>query len=195
MLKSLLNKLPRQQNNNISDDSGINLFVAPENKKLDLTDYLQLRVNTALVIISVGIIVVFVLLFTINSALDTILNKKLSLQQALLLKLDSYSQVAIKSKEISDKTAAYKQAGNTRPFLSEKTDAVFREASGIKNLYYATVTHTEFTLSIEVDKAIDFAHLINRYLESGVIQEVSILSADYNPTTTAFRVELKGVFR
>ena len=196
LLTNLRSRLPNQQSKPSTewDDYGINLNYIPDSHKININDTLQERVNLTLVLLSIGLVFVFAILVLINFSLEKTLQQKLQTQSNLVAKMEEYNPVAMEAYGVAGKTDYYKSLVANKINLSEKTDLVFKNASLVKAIPFATITSTRFNISIEVTRAIDFAHLISKYMESGKVNQVSIMSAEYQVADGSFKVVLEGTY-
>ena len=139
--------------------------------------------------------VAFGILLLLNFGLSFIIDFQKSLQEDYLKKIESYSDVEVRAKDIDAKTVAYKRFSNERRKISSKTKFVLENMGSNIELKSLSINHESFSISVKGDNAISFTNLIMRYLEEGMVSEIIIRSASLNKSENKFDVNMEGVFK
>lgn len=134
----------------------------------------------------------FILLLVTN----WVLNLKLASQRILLNqmadRLDEYSIVKKQAIDIDKKTAFYTGALSRRAILGDKAEVIFSNLGESIILRSATITNERFGLDFVVTSPLDFAKLVDRYLQTGVVSHVTLKSADFITGTGTYLVVIEG---
>jgi hypothetical protein len=163
-----------------------NLVVPEEVSPKELSGYFQF---------SVFIITVFIALSVTNTVLGTFLSAQKNEQDKLISGLDRLSTTEKNLTNLSRKISFYKNSLGSRKLLSEKAGFVLDNLSPGLVLNSATLSSKKFSVSLTGKNIYAFTQLIMYYLQDKNISEISINSANFNPSVQEFTVELSGVFK
>ncbi|OGC68987.1 hypothetical protein A2415_04280 [candidate division WWE3 bacterium RIFOXYC1_FULL_39_7] len=146
--------------------------------------------------IAIGVTcVIYLVLSVANLLMDVRLN-------AAKVDLDSayeaaavYKEDAAAIQEIDRKTAFYKNIQNSRSLVGEKSSVLFEELGGTMSVVSSSLTPQSFKITLEGSSPLDFAKLLNKYLESGLVESISIKSAELQRSKNNYKVDFEGVFK
>lgn len=172
---------------------GSSLFYQQENSE---TIYFSLgRLASLFKKLSYLILWSFLLLLIYNFYLDLKLKSSYKMLDSFSSQAEYYSLVRAKAMSLNKKIDFYNQTLSRRVSVGEKNKVLFSNVSSTSSVKNALVTSDKFTLSIEVLSPYDFGVLINKYLDSGHIAEISLKSAELSPKTNIYEVTLQGKFK
>ncbi len=162
-------------------------FVAPDTSLKKIVKSMQIAIGVTCVI--------YLVLSVANLLMDVRLN-------AAKVDLDSayeaaavYKEDAAAIQEIDRKTAFYKNIQNSRSLVGEKSSVLFEELGGTMSVVSSSLTPQSFKITLEGSSPLDFAKLLNKYLESGLVESISIKSAELQRSKNNYKVDFEGVFK
>ena len=138
---------------------------------------------------------VFIILALVNQGFKTALDSQKKEQMSLIATLES-----MKSKQdlilgVDKKIKFYQDFLLSRKNLGDKSDFIFDHVNPGLSVDKGTLEEDSFTITLEGENIYLFTQLIMQYLEGDKVSEVSITSANLNPSSKEFTVELKGTFK
>jgi hypothetical protein len=145
--------------------------------------------------LSYYILIVFASLLVVGGYLDLRLTSQKSEVDELARQLEAFSQTRVQAIEVDKEIAFYKKTLTQRVTLGGKAIAVFGNIGPNIKVGSATLDINKFQLSMEVKTPFEFASLMEAYAKTGVINEISLQSAELIPNRGVFVVTLKGNYK
>jgi len=173
--------------------SHINLFEEDET----FTSGQNVREN--FIVFSKGVIVfvsaLFALILFYNFYLDLRLADNKADLDILFAEASQYEEERLLALQIDKKVSSYKNIVDNRKLFGNKTEVVLSSlAPGMEVLDFR-IDEAQFVIVVKGTEVLSFSKLINRYLDSGLLAQIVLISADLSPSENSFTVELRGDFK
>ncbi|RJR26896.1 hypothetical protein C4561_03920 [candidate division WWE3 bacterium] len=130
-----------------------------------------------------------------NFFLDLRLKELKSKTDESFARIMLFEKEALLSRSIDRKTLFYKDILDSRLSVGDKMEVLFGNLGGTMSALESKVDADGFKLKVEGNTPLDFAKLLNTYLESGEIDRIVIKSADLQRGKRTYQVEFEGVFK
>jgi hypothetical protein len=144
---------------------------------------------------SVTILSLFILLSGVNFLFKIHLNNQKVEQNRLLLETNNLADKKKKVVTVDKKISFYKNSLTSRESIAEKTHFVLDNIVPSLVVVDAEITSKGFKVSLTGNNIYLFTQLIMAYLQDGVVSEIGISSAVFNPENKEFNVVLLGAFK
>lgn len=145
------------------------------------------------------LIYLILVIFSSLTVIGTVLSLKLDQQKKVGLdfvkKIETNSATVKAAKDTSSKINFYKEIYGNRNELGSRARVVFSVPPETAVIRSSLVTADKFTMIFEVNDTAAFASVLDRYLKSNLISEVTIQSAELLPESKKFLVGLQGRFK
>ncbi len=141
------------------------------------------------------ICVIFLGMAGFNFFLDLRLKELKSKTDESFARIMLFEKEALLSRSIDRKTLFYKDILDSRLSVGDKMEVLFGNLGGTMSALESKVDADGFKLKVEGNTPLDFAKLLNTYLESGEIDRIVIKSADLQRGKRTYQVEFEGVFK
>ncbi len=149
--------------------------------------YLQVLIYT--------IIFFYIFLVLFNLFLDWRLNVQKNSLDTIASRVSELAADEKLLNSVSERIHLYKSVTGKQRSITTKTDLIFSSITTDIEITEIRVDVSRFYVKIRGGSPIVFARLINTYLSKGITSEISLKSANFDPITTQFIVELEGTFK
>ena len=141
------------------------------------------------------ICVIFLLMTAVNFFLDLRLANLKDKVDKSFAEVMVFEKEAVLARSIDRKTLFYKEILDSRNSVGDKMEVLFGNLGGTMSALESKLDSENFRIKVEGNTPLDFAKLLNTYLETGKIDRIVIKSADLQRGKRTYIVEFEGVFK
>ncbi|MFZ5424493.1 MAG: hypothetical protein ACOZAO_01715 [Patescibacteria group bacterium] len=100
-----------------------------------------------------------------------------------------------KTNHIVQKLNKYTTQKNSRKLLGNRIDFLLNTLPGELKVEELAITEEQTIMKLEAESALSFSLLINKYFESGLVEQIILNSARLNTSSNTFIVDIELVFK
>lgn len=134
-------------------------------------------------------------LFVFDKVLSNSLNSQKIINDQILSKIETYSNVESLYKDISNKITQYKKLKSARLSMTDKVETTTQNVQADIDINYIKIQEKDFEIKASSKNLLSFSSLILNYLNSGKVSEISLKSASLSSTREVYDVEFIGKFK